>query len=210
MNKLLFLILGITVCLASGQRGLCKNTVRYTVEKSIDIQQSQSGWNRTPPVRLQQQSATYPTKKAAEAAMAEARNPGLPATPMGAAIRQPGDYLYQKRPGGTTKQVREGKGLVGLPDTRMGAAVGMATDSIGKQSKRASSYNSLGLPSANLGATVGKPGDAIRSDLRNNGYKRFPSRRPGVSNPVNAQPEQPASTTAATYGEYDGTKKRNY
>lgn len=142
--------------------------------------------------------------------MAKAMNPGLPATPMGAAIRQPGDYLYQKRPGGTTKQVREGKGLVGLPDTRMGAAVGMASDSIGRQSKRASSYNSLGLPSANLGATVGKPGDAIRSDLRNNGYRRFPSQKTVGAKPVNARPDQPASTTAATYGEYDGTKKRNY
>lgn len=210
MNKILSLILGISVCLAFGQPGQCKNVkTTYTVEKSIDIMQSQSGWSKSPPVRLIQSSKTYPTKKAADAAMAESLRPGLPGTPMGAAIRQPGDYLYQKRPGGTSKQVREGKGLSGLPDTRMGAAVGMAKDSVGRQNVRAT-HNALGLPNAPLGATVGKPGDAIRSDLPNNGYQRFPSRTPVVTKPVIAQPAQPTSTYAATYGEYDGKKKRNY
>lgn len=174
--------------------------------------QTQTGWAKTPPVRLNQESTTYPTKQAAEAAMARAMKPGLPGTPMGAAIRQPGDYLYQKRPGGTTKQVREGKGLSDLPDTRMGATVGIPGDHVGRQNARPASYNSLGLPSANLGATVGKPGDAMRSDLRNNGYKHFPSKRPvaAANSSASNSSNQPASTYAATYGEYDGKKKRNY
>ncbi len=211
MKTIFLTMLAFIGSIAFGATAECKNVkTTYTVEKSLEIQQSQPGWaNLPPPARVVTEKVTYPSKEAYDAAMSRSSKRALPATSMGATIRTPGEYLYQKRPGGTTKQVREGNGLSGLPDTRMGAAVGMAGDRVSKQKSAASSYNSLGLPGTRLGATVGKPGDAMRSDLRNNGYKRLPSKRPVVTKPVNNQTTQ-QSNYPATYGSYDGKPKRNY
>jgi hypothetical protein len=211
MKTISLITLALIGLIPFGAPADCKNVkTTYTVEKSLEIQQSQPGWaNLPPPARVVTEKVTYQSKKAYDAAMSRSSKRALPATPMGATIGTPGDYIYQKRPGGTTKQVREGNGLSGLPNTRMGAAVGMPGDRVNRQKSAASSYNSLGLPGTRFGATVDKPGDAMRSDLRNNGYKRFPSKRPVVTKPVDNQATH-QSNYPATYGSYDGKPKRNY
>ncbi|MDZ4838287.1 MAG: hypothetical protein SGJ27_31270 [Candidatus Melainabacteria bacterium] len=211
MTNVFYINLSVVCFLLFAQPAISKN-IKYThtTEHTIEIQQSQPSWARTRPASVSRFTPGQGEVKAQP--INQQAKTTLPGTPMGAAVRQPGDYLYQKRAGGTHSQVRQGKGLAGLPDTKMGATVGMAGDHVGKQRSAVSSHNAMGLPSTSLGATVGSPGDGIRTDIRN-GYKHSPARMQPIHQKVSATSKQssaPTTNYAATYGSYDGKKKRNY
>lgn len=211
MKKTSLVTVAVSACLfLASQPGHCQKNVRYKVEETnlFEIKQTQNGWNKTPSTYITPNTISPSAQPGGSGG-----KPGLPGTPMGAAVRQPGDLLYKKT--APSNQPKQGKGLEALSDTRMGATVGMAGDHVGQKKGAASkACNGIGPPGTRSVSKVGTAGDGMRSNPGGNNNRRlFPTERVvRVRKQPDAAAGQPAqSNSAASYGDYDKTvKKRNY
>lgn len=211
MKKTFSLTLVFALSIASIQSADCKDgKTTYTVEKSIDVMQSQTGWSRTAPTKLASETFTYSTKKDADEAMKTALqlNQRPSEKQKGVVFRKPGDLL---RPQVST--TKENSGASPAPVTSLG------TDEIrtaGRAPKQTSAPHNA--------VSSSRPAVVVPRTDYHGGYHHSPAQGRPVPQQVRELRTQTATTAkksarttpasssyAATYGTYDGKpKKRNY